>query len=79
MLELQRKKLEFKLDDVIYRLDYPSVKKMTEYASKLDKADDKLNAIVDFLSGLGLDRKVSEDMEISHLTSIIKALTEEKK
>ena len=79
MLEFQRKELQFKLDDKIHSLKYPSVKQVNEYTKKQEKAEDQLECVIDFLSGLGLDRNIAEGLEVNHLTAIIKALTEEKK
>ena len=79
MLEFTRKELKFKLDGNEYLLKFPSVKQISEYSVSYEKAEDKFDCIVEFLNRLGLSREVSEGMELDHLTTILKALTEEKK
>ena len=81
MLELKRRVLEFKLDEEVITVKYPSVKQVSEYSKTYDtaKADDKFDEVVKFLEGLGLAREVCEGMEVSHLETVIKALTEAKK
>ena len=79
MLEFQRRELQFKLDGNEYGLKFPNVEQMSKYSMDYEKAEDKLGSIVSFLELLGLDSKVSRSMELSHLTTIIKELTAEKK
>lgn len=79
MLEFTKRELEFKLDEDIYRLKFPNVKQMAKFSKEHSEKDDKFEVIIDFLNDLGLKKEVSEEMEVEHLTTIIKALTEEKK
>ena len=79
MLEFVKRELEFKYDGEVYRLKYPSVKEMSAYSKAYEASEEKLDCIIDFLAKLGLKKKVCEELEVHHLTTIIKALTEEKK
>ena len=79
MLEFVKRELEFKFDDEVYKIKFPTVKEMSEYSKTYDEKEDKFEVIVNFLEKLGLQRDITEQMEVKHLTTIVKALTEEKK
>lgn len=79
MLEFKRKELKFKLDDVVYNLRFPSVDQTRNYAKDYAKAKDTFDCVMEFLSKLGLPKKISGGMEMDHLNQIIGALTAEKK
>jgi len=79
MLEFVKRELEFKFDDEVYKIKFPTVKEMSEYSKTYDEKEDKFEVIVNFLEKLGLQRDITEQMEVNHLTTIVKALTEEKK
>jgi hypothetical protein len=78
MLELKKRELQFKLDDQVYKLKFPSVSQVREYAKKFEKEEDSLKCIIDFLSKLGLPKEVTEDMEVNHLETIMTEITKGK-
>jgi len=51
----------------------------TKSFTKAQEKGDEIESLVLFLESLGLERKVSESMEVPHLTKIIEALSSEKK
>jgi len=79
MIEFKRRELEFKLDEVTYKLKFPTVKQTAEYAKNHDKSDDKFDEVLTFLEMLGLEKAISEEMEVPHLETIISELTKAKK
>ena len=79
MLELMRRELKFKLDDVEHKLTYPTVKQMAEYSAGYEESENKLECVINFLELLGLEKNIGNGLELDHLNIIITTLTEEKK
>lgn len=76
--EVKKSEIKVKIYEKEYNLTKPKVRQVREMQEKL-KADDKVQAMVDFMALLGLPKEVSEEMEIEHLTMLLDYLSDSKK
>lgn len=79
MLKLQRKVLEFELDDSVQKLKFPTMDQLTAYTEAYSKAENKNDVLYKFLEGLGLEVGIAGGMQSDHLEVILGALKNEKK
>lgn len=79
MLEFNSRKLEIKFDGELHRMDYPTVKQVQLYNDSFEKEENKVKLICDFIVSLGLKQDVCDKLEMHHLESILKELTDTKK
>ena len=79
MIEFNSRKLEFKFDGEINRIDYPTVRQIQAYNKSFKDNTDEIKVICDFLISLGLKEDVCDKLEIRHLETILKELTDTKK
>lgn len=81
MLDLQKRQLKFKYDGEDQLIRYPSVKDLSEYQEKYKEAEGKNEAgvVIEFLIDLGLNAKIANELEASHVQLIMKELTDAKK
>lgn len=76
--EVERSKVLVKIYGETYELSKPRVKQVKEIQEKV-KEKDQSKAMVDLLELLGLPRKVTEDMELGHVTALFDFLGDSKK
>jgi len=78
MLEFKEEVLQFKYADEVKEIRYPSALEHKRYSDKFNK-DKATECMIDFVVDLGLDRVTAEKLQIKHLITIFKELTQEKK
>lgn len=79
MLEIKSRVLQFKFNDEVQELSYPTVKQLMAYTKQFAGAEDKVKLICEFLVSLGLDQTVCDSLEMPNLEMIIGELTSSKK
>ena len=76
VIDLKRKVFKFKLDEVEYSVNPPTVGQIKTLNEEMkEKGEDDINVTIDFLSKLGMPKDVVEGLEPSHLEVIIKTVT----
>lgn len=79
MLNLESRNLKFKFDSKDCSMRFPTAREWGVYQSKVSKIKDDsvklIDAGIEFFVSLGLDKKVAESLEPSHMEKIIEALT----
>ena len=81
MLEFESKKLDIKVNGVKYGLDMPSYGRVKKFRndSKGLPEEEKGDAFMDLLDGLGLPIEIAEKMSLDDLSVLLDALTNSKK
>jgi hypothetical protein len=80
MLELKKSVLELKIDGQVYTVKYPTLKAVKHFQEKTkDAGEASLDITLEFLASLGLPVNVSEELEPSHLQTIIETISGSKK
>jgi len=80
-MKFERRSLKVNVYGEDYEITFPTVKQSQDYAKSVKDIDDSeaTGKLLGFLDGLGLPKKVSEDMESEHLTQIVSALVPSQK
>jgi hypothetical protein len=78
MLNLESNNLKFTFNGVEKCLRFPTVREWDSYAKKA-KDGVSVSEVVDFLIGLGLDKKTADILEPGHLEQILEAISKPKK
>ena len=79
MLEIKSRVLQFKFNDKVQELNYPTVKQLMAYTKKFKSTEDKVSLICEFLVSLGLSQETCDALEMPNLEMIISELTSSKK
>jgi hypothetical protein len=78
MLELSDELFEVKFKGVVSKLRYPTIKDAKILREKIKSvAEDE--AMIDFISSLGMDKELAEELTSQHILSIMEALNSKKK
>lgn len=76
MLELTKKRLQFKVDEGTYEIVYPSLKAFSNYQKEVKKHEgDEAEMAINFLVKLGLDQQVAEELEVDHVLAIMEEIS----
>jgi len=81
MLEFKRRELALKVYGEEYKILFPTVSQVQNYAKELNKRgeEDAGELLLEFLDKLGLPKEVSGEMESDHLQQVVNALMPAKK
>lgn len=80
MLEFKKRVLEFKFNDEIYTVKYPTVKQINELEKRTkDENNEQAEVMLDFLEDLGLKKSIAHEMEYEMIQKIIKTISSAKK
>lgn len=77
-MELKKRVLNLKFDGSEYKVSFPSVKQIKELTVKKENESD-LDMTYRFLTALGLEASVIDEMEPDHIKEVIDHLTGLKK
>lgn len=78
MLEFLDEVLEFKYDDKVHQVRFPTGHELSEYSKTYDDSK-AYECVVAFLVKLGLDEEVANKLQMKHLMKVLTEITTEKK
>lgn len=81
-MKLVKSVLELEIYGTQAKLRLPTYKEFQEYRTKLvalNENSDAAEIMKEFLSGLGLQKELFDQLEIDHISQIMEALTSKKK
>jgi len=79
MLEFKSRVLQFKFNETIHKVNYPSVKQLKSFGDGYDKVEDKVGLISDLIVELGMNKESCDMLELDMLEQILTELTVSKK
>lgn len=78
MLSFESKKLVFKFDGEEQEIEYPTIRKISQFRKELQaKETDEVEITIRFLCNLGAKRETIEALRISQLNKLVEELTNE--
>lgn len=78
MIDLKEEFLEVQFQGAKYRAKLPTVRVIMEVQNKFEKNKD-FGAVLDFLETLNIPKDVTNEMQVSHIETIMEGLTKPKK
>jgi len=78
-MDFKKRVLKFNCYGTDVELSYPTVGQFRSFQKQLKDKEADLDSMIDFLNMLGMDKKLTEELEPQHLNSLIVELVGSEK